>query len=182
MVRNENKSKITILPALPLSWAQLHSWLISVSQGRPGDGKWGLWSIHDALCLLLVLLSSSIGSHMQETVLHKLLQCGSVLWVAVPHEFLQSPLHRLQPFRSKLLQQGSPFGPQILPENLLQHGVSMDGSCFQGTAACFSVSPPWAAGWHLRHHSPPHGLQGNISFDSYITTCPSYYTNTVSVQ
>lgn len=105
MVRIKNKSKITILPALPSSQAQLQSGVISISQGRRGDGKWWLWSIRDALCLLLVLFSSSTGSHMQETVLHKLLQCWSVLWASVLHEFLQS----------ETLPQGAVFQEQAAP-------------------------------------------------------------------
>lgn len=105
MVRIKNKSKIIILPTLPSSQTQLHLRVISTSQGWWGDGKCGLWSIHDALCLLLMLFSSSTGSHMQKTVLHKLLQCWSVLWAAVLHEFLQS----------ESLPQGAVFQEQAAP-------------------------------------------------------------------
>lgn len=39
------------------------------------DGEWVLWSLHDVLSLLFMLLScSDMGSHSQETVLHRMLK------------------------------------------------------------------------------------------------------------
>lgn len=144
-----------------------------------------MWSIHDALCLLLLMLFSfSIGSHMQEAVLHKLLQCWTALWAAALHEFLWSESLPL----GAVLQE--PAAPACVP--------------FWATNPARKLSPPWALhglllcpGYiyllqcetlhglqsdSLCHHSPPQGLQRNISSDSCITMSPSYFTNPVSAQ
>jgi len=79
-----------------------------------------------------------------------------------------SPSHRLQSFRSRLLQRGSPKGSQALPANLLQHGLLsmgpqvLAGACTRtGSSLLWAHppalvwSPPWAAGGYLLPYGPP---------------------------
>ena len=102
------------------------------------------------------------------------------------------PSHRVPSFRNRVLQRGSPTGPQALPANLLQRGlVSPRGhkswqepapvQAPHGVTASFGHppalawgppwavgrdllhrGPPWAAGDSLPHHGLLHRLQGNL--------------------
>ncbi|KAM9591174.1 uncharacterized protein ACIBXB_006073 [Morphnus guianensis] len=86
--------------------------------------------------------------------------------------------HRVQSFRNRLLQRGSPTGPQVLPENLLQHGLLSMGcsSCqelapargspwaagsFRAHLPALAWGPPQAAGWDICSTVDLHGLQGD---------------------
>ncbi|KAK4831166.1 hypothetical protein QYF61_015636 [Mycteria americana] len=79
------------------------------------------------------------------------------------------PFHRVQSFRSRLLQRGSPMGSQVLPANLLQHGLlspwvhrfcqePAPSRASHRVTASFRHppapvwGPPWAAGGYLPHH------------------------------
>jgi len=59
---------------------------------------------------------SFVGSLPRETVLHELLQCKSFPWTV-------DSFHGVQSFRNRLPQRRSPVGSQVLPENLIQHGI-----------------------------------------------------------
>jgi len=58
------------------------------------------------------------------------------------------PFHRVQCFRSRLLQRGSHTGSQVLPANLLQHEILFTGSQFLW-GACSSVGFPQGQGHSL---------------------------------
>jgi len=74
--------------------------------------------------LLTLCPCSTMRSLSQETVLHKLLQCESFPRAAALHELPSvGPFHRVQSFRNRLLQRGSPMGSQALPANLLWCGL-----------------------------------------------------------
>ena len=47
------------------------------------------------------------------------------------------PFHGVQSFRNRLLQRGSPAGSQVLPANLLQHGLLS----LQGHRPCQELAP-----------------------------------------
>jgi len=87
------------------------------------------------------------------------------------------PFHRVQSFRNRLLQHGSPMGPQALPANLLRHGFLSP----QGHRSCQESAPVWpshrvteslehpaapmwglprAAGGYLLHRGPPWAAGG----------------------
>jgi len=51
------------------------------------------------------------------------------------------PFHGVQSFRNSLLQRGSPMGSQVLPANLLQHGLLSPW----GHGSCQEPAPAWAA-------------------------------------
>lgn len=99
-------------------------------------------------------------------------------------------LHRMQPFRNRLLQCESPTGSQILPANLLslpkglqvptislfQHGIPKGSWPPSGTSACSKVASSTGcrcicmlhtpvdlhAGAQLLHHGLHQELQGNL--------------------
>jgi len=74
--------------------------------------------------LLTLFPCSSVRSLPWETVLHKLLQSESFPWAAALHELPQhGSSHRVQSFKNRLLQRGSPMGSQALPGNLLRYGL-----------------------------------------------------------
>ena len=123
--------------------------------------------------LLTLFLCSSVGPLPWERVLHGLLYCGSFLQAVVLHT---------------LLQCGSPAGSQVLPANLLQHGLLSPWghrSCQDPAPArvCHRVTasfghpppvvwgPPQAAGVFCsivnlhgcRAQLPHHGLHHGIS-------------------
>jgi len=110
------------------------------------------------------------------------------------------PSHRVPSFRNRLLQRGSPTGPQALPANLLQRGLvspwghkswqePAPARAPHGVTASFghppalAWGPPWAAGGDLLHHGPPraagdslphhglrHGLQGTACLTMVCST------------
>ena len=51
------------------------------------------------------------------------------------------PFHEVQSFRNRLLQHGSPAGSQVLPANLLQHGLLYPW----GHRSCQEPAPAWAS-------------------------------------
>ncbi|KAK4831466.1 hypothetical protein QYF61_017714 [Mycteria americana] len=80
--------------------------------------------------------------------------------------------HRVQSFRNRLLQRGSPTGSQVLPANLLQHGVlSLHGvtgparSLLQHGLPMGSQPP---SGIHLLQCGVLHGLQVDICSTIYL--------------
>ena len=91
-----------------------------------GNGDYGQF-ITCCLChsfLLMLFPCSSVGSLPRQTILRELTD------VAPSHglQFFRNcssvgPSHRVQPFKNRLLQHESPPGSQVLPANLLQHGL-----------------------------------------------------------
>ena len=71
--------------------------------------EWGLWSVHHMLSLLLLPPCSL-----------PLLQHGRQSSTNCPS---MGPFHRVQSFRNRLLQRGSPAGSQVLLANLLRRGL-----------------------------------------------------------
>ena len=97
------------------------------------------------------------------------------------------PFHGVQSFRSRLFQRASPAGSQVLPANLLQHGLLfpwVHRSCQQpapaqalhGVTASFehppapAWGPPRAAGGHLLHRGRPWAAGGQ-STSVFSTGC-----------
>ena len=70
--------------------------------------------------------------------------------------------YRVQSFRNRLLQRGSPTGSQVLPANLLQRGLFFPQDL---SGACSTTSFPWGPSL-LQAHPPAlvvlHGLQVEI--------------------
>jgi len=100
-------------------------------------------SITLCLChsfLLTLIPSSSVGSLPQDTVLHELLQHGSVSLAEVLQERTAPPwvLQRLQFLSEKLLPRG------LLP---IPDRLSMGSSFFQGTPLCSSVGSSPGSRW-----------------------------------
>jgi len=178
IVRNKIRSSNTFPPSLPSSQAQIHSCFSTSSppQVAQGDREWGLRvSPSHVVCaapsssgggLLTLFLCSSVRSLSQETVLHKPLQRESFPRAAALHELPQGPSHRVQYFRNRLLQRGSPTGSQALPANLLQRGLlspqvrrswqePAPAQAPHGNTVSFRHPP--AAAW-----GPFHGLQVEI--------------------
>jgi len=131
--------------------------------------------------LLTVFPCSNVGSHSQQTVLHKLLQRESFSRAIVLHKLPQSGS---LPWHGVLQEQTAPVwvphgvtspvskpapawvslslstGPQMLP------GLSSSLGFPQGhnllwASTCPSMSPPWASCGDLLHHGPPR-VQGHI--------------------
>jgi len=90
-----------------------------------GNGGYGQFITCCLCCSFLLTLfpCSNVGSLPGQTVLHELLQCESFPRAAVLQE---------------LVQRGSPVGSQVLPANLLQHGLLsmgpqvLPGGCSSG--------------------------------------------------
>lgn len=83
------------------------------------------------------------------------------------------PFHGVQSFRNRLLQHRSSMTSQVMPENLLQHKLSMGpllplgipllpGPPQAAGRSLLPHGPPWAAEEQLPHHGLHHGLQGNL--------------------
>ncbi|KAK4810770.1 hypothetical protein QYF61_007744, partial [Mycteria americana] len=117
------------------------------------------------------------------------------------------PFHGVQSFRNRLLQCGSPTGSQVLPANLLQHGLlcmrlqvlpgAYASTGFQGITAsfkrthllwrgdlhrlqvdiCSTVDLHGLQGDSLPHHGLHHGLQGNLCSSAWNTSSPSFFTD-----
>ena len=132
-----------------------------IVSAAPFSSSWG--------GLLTLFPCSSVGSLPQETVLHELLQHESS-----PSHGLQfftnscsvGPFHRVQSFRNRQLQRGSPTGSQVLSPNLLQRGLL---SLQKSTGPARSLlqcglptgsQPP--SGIHLLQRGVLHGLQVDI--------------------
>jgi len=125
--------------------------------------------------LLTLFPSSSLRSLSQETVLHKLLQCGSASFprAAALHELPQcGSLPRGAILQEQDAPAWVPTGSQALPENLLQRGLLSPWghrswqepapvqalhrftASFERTSALV-WGPPWAAGGDLLYRGPP---------------------------
>jgi len=111
------------------------------------------------------------------------------------------PFHEVQSFRNRLLQCGFPMGSQALPANLLRcgllsprvhgkHGFPMGsqpplGICLlqhgvlHGLQAgiCSTMDLHGLQGDSPPHHSPHHGLQGNLCSGTWSTSSPSFFTD-----
>jgi len=106
--------------------------------------------------LLTLCPCSSVRSLSQETVLHKLLQRESFPWAASLHELPQrGSFHRVQSFRNRLLQRGSPTGSQALSVNLLWRGLGpqvLAGAC---SSAGLPTGSQHSSGIHLLWRGVP---------------------------
>ncbi|KAK4807214.1 hypothetical protein QYF61_024334 [Mycteria americana] len=100
------------------------------------------------------------------------------------------PFHGVQSFRNRLLQRGSPVGPQFL----LQHRLStwsqlpsghistcsgMGSSTGCRVDICSTVDLHGLQGDNLLHHGLHYGLQGNLCFGTWSTPSPSFFTDLV---
>lgn len=134
----------------------------SSQQVAQEDGEGGCSQFITCLCCsLLLTLSSSMGSHLCETVLHRLLQCQCSSSKSAP---VWIPSMGCSPSRTPL-QRGLPVAPQVLPANLLLiHGVTGHSrSLLQNALPTGLQSPsgshglqlaslPQAAAGYLLHH------------------------------
>jgi len=112
-----------------------------------------------------------MGSHPQETVLHKLLQCESFPQAAALHELLR---HGSFPQGAALQKQSAavwahkscqqtcssvdsslPMGPQVLPGACCSTASPWGHSLLQASTYSGVRSIPWAAGGYLLHCGPP---------------------------
>ena len=132
-MRNKSRSSNTFPPPLPSSQAELLS-STSFPRAMQGEGNGGYGQfITRCLCrsfLLrgrtphtLPLLQREGTSHRRQfsTKFSNVSPChGLQLFMNRPSV---GPSHRVQSFRSKLLQRGSPTGSQALPANLLRRGL-----------------------------------------------------------
>jgi len=93
-----------------------------------GDGEWELRSVHHVLSLPL------LPPHTLPLLQHGVTPMGhfstnfSNVNPSLRRQFFTNcpsvgPFHRVQPFRNRLVQYGSPMGSQVLPANLLQRMV-----------------------------------------------------------
>jgi len=133
--------------------------------------------------------------------------CGQVITPWLCRSFLLTlypcpsvgPFHGVQPLRNRLLQRGSPTGPQALPANLLRLLSPWDHSSCQEPALAQALprvtassrhppapawGPPWAAGRDLLPRGPPWlqgqpvppwsapWLQGTLCSSTWSTSCP----------
>jgi len=123
--------------------------------------------------LLTLCPCSSMRSFSRETVLHKVLQSESFPWAAALHKLFQhGSLPRVQSFRNKLLQHGTPRGHKPCQQtcssvgsslhgstrssrSLLQHRSSMGSQPPLDIPLVWHGSLPWPAGGGLLHHGPP---------------------------
>jgi len=123
--------------------------------------------------LLTLCPGSSERSLSRETVLHKLLQRESFRRAAAPPHGLQlfthcpsvGPSHRVQSFRNRLLQRGSPRGHSFLQASLYSwHGVPSMGYRWRSAPPwTFMPASPWSSSpaaregsllLHLKHLLP----------------------------
>jgi len=92
--------------------------------------------------------------------------------------------HRVQSFRSRLLQRGSPTGSKVLPANLFHHGLLSPRVCRSCCELLLQVLPELQVeicstmdlhglqGNSLPHHGLLHGLQGNLCSGAWSTSSP----------
>lgn len=130
----DNKKEAQILKT-PIPHPSLHPGLnftskfsTSYSQETQGYQEWGLWLDHMLYLLLLtpqgeggpltLFCCSRVGPLPWETALHELPQHGAF----PPAEFLMN-CPSMSPFRTRLLQQGTPA--EVLPASLLLCGSSL---------------------------------------------------------
>jgi len=111
--------------------------------------------------LLTLCPCSSARSLSQETVLHELLQCGSLPWGAVLQE-QAAPAWALHGVTASL---GHPPTPVWGPF----HGLQMD--------ICSTVDLHGLWGDRLPQHGLLQGLQGNLCPGSWSTSSPSFFTD-----
>jgi len=124
--------------------------------------------------LLTLFPCSSMRSHSRETIFHKLLQSESFLQAAALHKL---PQRGSLPWGAVLQEQAAPAwvptGSQVLPANLLRHGLlsprvrrswqelaqargSPRGHSFLQASTCSGMgSLPQATGGYLLHRGPP---------------------------
>jgi len=146
---------------------------------------------------------SRVGSLLQETVLHKLLQQGSFKncsSMGLPHG--------VQSLRNRLLRHASPTRSQALPVNLFQRGLlSLHGATGPTSSLlqhrlrtgsqppsgthllrrgvlhglqvdiCSTIDLHRLQGDSLPHHGLLHGLQGNVCSGAWSTSSPSSFTD-----
>jgi len=135
-MRNKNKSKNTLPPPLPSSWAQLHSRLLSLLPPS-GAGRRGMGAVVTLTLLLLpphCLPLPQPGSFPRDAVLEE--QTASA---CVPHG-VKSPV-------SKPALVWAPLtGPQVLPGACSSVGFPRGHSLLQVTTCCdmgWSVGCRW---------------------------------------
>jgi len=128
-----------------------------------GNRGWGQF-IELCLCrsfLLMLFPGTSVGSHPRGAILHELLQL--------------SRFHGVQSFRNRLLQCGSPMGPQNLTENLLPHELLSTGrSSWQQPSLVWALH-----GLHqddLPHQGLFHGMQGILCSGAW-STPPFFFSH-----
>ncbi|KAK4810807.1 LOW QUALITY PROTEIN: hypothetical protein QYF61_008779 [Mycteria americana] len=164
-----------------------------------GNGKYNT-DMNKTLLYVCCKFLKDVGSNFgagEDTVLHKLLQYryrsfpwGTVLQeqtapVWVPHR-VTGPARRPAPVWAPL------HGPQILPGNLLQHGLLSTGCSFlQGMSICCGVGSSVGCrvdicsttvlhglqGDKLLHHGLRYRLQGNLCSGTWSTSSPSFFTD-----
>ena len=141
-------------------------------------GEQDLCSVHNALSLI-TLLPAQAPPLFQRGVPpteDKLLQGRSFPQAAVLHKLDQ---HGPFPQSAVLQEQTSPawVPHRVLPENLLQCGVSMGCNFLQSISTCSTVDLHGLQGDSLSHHGLLHRLQGNICSGAWSTSSPSFFTD-----
>lgn len=87
---------------------------------------------------------SSVGSLLQESASHELFQHEPILHPVFLHKLLHcgSLFHRVQSFKDRLLQCGSPISSQVLQGNLFQHGLLSPWLCRSLLGLCSNLDIP----------------------------------------
>jgi len=98
--------------------------------------------------------------------------------------------HRVQSFRNRLLQCGSPTGSQVLPANLLQPGLSTESQPPSGihllwrailhglqVDICSTMDLHGLQWDSLPHYGLLHGLEGNLCSGTWSISSSSFFTD-----
>jgi len=138
--------------------------------------------------LLTLFPCSSVGSLPWDTVLHKLLQHGSLPRGAVLQKQVAPTWvsHEVVSSASKPAPTWAPLsmGAQVLPQACSSVGCPQVHSILQAST-CSSMgsspgcrwisAPPWTSS--LPHHGFLQGLQGNLCSSAWSTSSPSFFTD-----
>jgi len=144
------------------------------------------------------------SSHIVSAVPSSLHSSPAPAWGPTHGLQFSTNFSKLESFRNRLLQRGSPTGSQALPANLLlspqvrrswqepapaqaPHGVTASfrhppapAWCpFHGLQVkiCSTVHLPGLQGDNLPHYGLLCGLQGNLCSDHWTTSSPSFFTD-----
>jgi len=117
--------------------------------------------------LLTLFPWSRMGSHPQETILHKLLQCESFPWGAVLQEQLQCGFFPTgcSPSRTECSSVGPPWGHKFFQQTCSAVGSSVHGSTGPARSLLQHGLPTGSLaslGIHLLQCGVLHGLQADI--------------------
>ena len=192
MIRNKNKFKKTLPPSLThpffLGSTSLPTLLSPPPErhrrmGKRGCDQFAVFHVYWSF-LLMLSLSSSVGSLQWDTVLHTFLQYGSFSWAASLQELLQPVSF---PRGGILQDSGNPsgvdcssmghaWGHRSCQKNFWVGFSTQAATSFRAHAPALAWCPPQAAGYLL------HGLQGNLFSTVWRTPPPPSLLTLMSAQ